>query len=475
MPRRSARLVVLVLVVFAAGLAGCGGGSRLDSAHAGRTLAYQPGLPNFDLEAVATWRDGAPGIDVYLGIPLVSLVFVRADSGYAARYERVVRLLERNGRVVQAEVTHTDTVRVAAYTASQAYEGVVVEERLAVPPGSYLVEVTVTDLASDKAALRRQAVEVAAAVPGQPAISRVRLEAKPAGARAFRPVVSMHVPSGIDSLRSIVELYHLAGAPEVEVGLRLLRFESDTTVARPPYWLSPTAGSLAYRGAIYDRPDTLQVSRRRLQNVDREAVVEFDLPHLTPGIYRIETEARAVDAAGPAERLLASTRDLSVKSTTFPQITLLDELVEALTYIAYPDEIKEIRAADTPEERKRRFDAFWGALVPNRQVAANVVKLYYSRVEEANLFFTSYKEGWKTDRGMVYVVLGPPYYVENRIDAEVWYYSYGERDPSSVYVFERVRAFERDDLFETYVLQRRSFYHQAWTEAMDRWRNGTVL
>ncbi len=36
--------------------------------------------------------------------------------------------------------------------------------------------------------------------------------------------------------------------------------------------------------------------------------------------------------------------------------------------------------------------------------------------------FTSYKEGWKTDKGMIFIVLGPPDKVQRSKDREVWTY-----------------------------------------------------
>jgi len=37
---------------------------------------------------------------------------------------------------------------------------------------------------------------------------------------------------------------------------------------------------------------------------------------------------------------------------------------------------------------------------------------YYRRVDFANANFGTFIEGWKTDRGMVYIVLGPPNDIE---------------------------------------------------------------
>ena len=40
----------------------------------------------------------------------------------------------------------------------------------------------------------------------------------------------------------------------------------------------------------------------------------------------------------------------------------------------------------------------------------------------ANQYFTSFKEGWKTDRGMVYMVFGPPDTAVLNGQQEIWEY-----------------------------------------------------
>ena len=40
------------------------------------------------------------------------------------------------------------------------------------------------------------------------------------------------------------------------------------------------------------------------------------------------------------------------------------------------------------------------------QKAKSLIAIYYNRIQNANLHFTTFKEGWKTDRGMIYVVFG---------------------------------------------------------------------
>jgi len=91
-------------------------------------------------------------------------------------------------------------------------------------------------------------------------------------------------------------------------------------------------------------------------------------------------------------------------------LTDLDKAVDQLIYIANPEDLDYIRAADTRLETAKRFIAFWKKQDPNPADEYNpVFKEYFSRVAYANEHFTTYSlEGWRSDRGMVLIILGAP-------------------------------------------------------------------
>jgi GWxTD domain-containing protein len=462
--------------VLAAGVvlgAACSGPSRLDSANAGRTVVYDPSVPNFDMEAVATRRDGETGVDLYLGIPRVSLAYLQRGDAYVAVYEVLIRLQDDESRRTVAEEVVVDTVRTGSFDETQSFAPLHRQQRVAVPPGTYRVDVLLTDLHADTYARRLQRVEL----PGLAAaalLSQIRLEGK-APKAPFAPVVAFHIPADTDSLRAVMQLYGVGAGADVALSMALLRFPHDTTHAAAPSWLMPSYGSLHYRGVVYEDADTLQRTQRLLESVDDDVTVTFSLPPLAEGIYRVAVQARRGGGAGAA--IATRERDLAVRHPSFPRVTTLEQMAEAVAYIARPEELERITAAqeEGPAQLKERFDAFWGSLVPNRRQAANLLKLYFSRVEEANLLFTTSKEGWRTDRGMVYIILGPPDYVDSRFDGEVWHYSRGDDTSANTFAFERVRVNPQDEAFDNYVLQRQPEYHTLWTRAVQQWRDGTVL
>lgn len=448
--------------------------SNMVSESSGRTIAYTPGLPNFDMEAISTLRGEQSGFDLYIGIPQASLVYLKRGAHYVARFEGVIQLLDAEGKTVLMERGLRDSVVARTYEETQSFEPLLFERRIHVSPGDYLVRCGIQDRTSEKTAARVQRLTVFGLGTAEPGVSRIRLEGK-SGPHPFEPVVSLHIPSNVDSLRTVVEFYNGPKEKPIDVGLVLLRFRSDEEVAVMPYWISPMMGSLGYRGIDYRSPEVIQRSVRRLRDPGDEILLEFTLPSLDEGVYRIEVTVQIPGEEGDKEVLLRQERELSVKAEDFPHVSGIDQMAEALIYIAREKELNEIRNAPTAEEKRRRFDAFWGSLVSNRQVAENLLKQYYGRIEEANLLFTSHKEGWKTDRGMVYTLLGAPVYVEIQFDTEVWYYSYSDRDPIHTFVFRRIRTLKGQETFQNYILARRPDYERTWTRAVNRWRDGSIL
>ncbi len=462
-PSPAPRLVLACLLVSALWPA-CAGPGPLDAPGAGRTTTYEPGLPSFDLEAVATVRDGVPGLDLYTSIPRHTLVFVRTDSSLTAAYELAVRIRDERGRGTEAFRSFGDTLTVGTAEEARAFVRIRRAERIALGPGTYVAEVHLEDRTSGEVAVRRQRVEVFAAEAAEPRLSRPVLWAEPDEGGAAVPVVALHLPASHDSLQARAQVHGApAGAALESV---LVRLTADTTVAAPPYWLSPSRGSLVYRGVDDDPADTVHVARLPPAGPD----VAVSLPDLGPGLYRLDLRLVGADGAWLAEQ----ERVISVKGPAFPRLATLDALTDALAYIAYPRERAFILAAETPQERRARFDAFWGALVPDRRVAADLLRRYFERVEEANLLFSSHKAGWKTDRGMIYIVFGAPGYVEETLEGEVWHYDYSGQDPAGRFVFERPLGFGRADALGHLVLVRQPVYERAWTRAIDGWRRGAV-
>ena len=95
-------------------------------------------------------------------------------------------------------------------------------------------------------------------------------------------------------------------------------------------------------------------------------------------------------------------------------VTNLDQAINELVYIATQDELNYIENSPNRAEKIKRFAEFWKKKDPDANDEENqAFDEYYNRVAYANDHFSNYMEGWKTDMGMVYIVLGKPDNVEH--------------------------------------------------------------
>lgn len=159
-----------------------------------------------------------------------------------------------------------------------------------------------------------------------------------------------------------------------------------------------------------------------------------------------------------------------VSDSDYPLINKRRQLVEPLRYLTTSKEFNDLQASH-PDSIKYLADQFWLSRAGSVERARNLVKAYYGRVQRANELFTSFKEGWKTDRGMIFIVFGPPNVVYRYSDREVWIYG----DDSSALQYRFTFSISRLPFSGFYhVLERHDNYRFIWGQAVDAWRSGRI-
>lgn len=82
---------------------------------------------------------------------------------------------------------------------------------------------------------------------------------------------------------------------------------------------------------------------------------------------------------------------------------------EDVTYIITPEERSSFLKLQTNEEREEFIEQFWLRRNPDPDSPENTFKEeHYRRIAYANEHFASGIPGWKTDRGRIYIMWGPP-------------------------------------------------------------------
>ncbi len=89
-------------------------------------------------------------------------------------------------------------------------------------------------------------------------------------------------------------------------------------------------------------------------------------------------------------------------------------LNEDVVYIISPEERSAFLQLETNEEREQFIESFWLRRSSNPDLPDNDFKEeHYRRIAYANEHFASGIPGWKTDRGRIYIIWGPPDEIES--------------------------------------------------------------
>jgi GWxTD domain-containing protein len=154
---------------------------------------------------------------------------------------------------------------------------------------------------------------------------------------------------------------------------------------------------------------------------------------------------------------------------SFPGVSNTREMIQCTRYIMSKDEYDKCLFA---EDQKAAIDKFWLGIGGSQERARELLRKYYSRVKEANKHYSSYLPGWKTDRGMIYIVMGQPYSTFSGQDSETWVYG-TEANPNALrFVFSKSKTARTENDF---VLERSPFYRDPFHMAVEYWRQGLVF
>lgn len=149
-----------------------------------------------------------------------------------------------------------------------------------------------------------------------------------------------------------------------------------------------------------------------------------------------------------------------VVNKSFPRFSKIEDLMKPLIFVCTQDEYAALQNA---KGDKAKFDKVILDITRDKEKAANFMKSYFKRVELANLYFSSFKEGWKTDRGMIYLIFGLPDEVSLNDSNETWHYN------NTRARFTFVKSGSVYDP-ENYVLLRDKRFMEPWFSTVDLWR-----
>lgn len=152
----------------------------------------------------------------------------------------------------------------------------------------------------------------------------------------------------------------------------------------------------------------------------------------------------------------------------FPKVSTHQAMIESVRYITSADEYDNLILS---KNQQKAIEDFWIGIAGNTERAKQLIKKYYGRVQIANEQFSTYKEGWRTDRGMIYIIYGSPDSFYEGSNQEVWIYGQEGSPYSTTFRFDKEQHILSDNVYN---LRRDPALKNPWYMAVDAWREGRI-
>ena len=409
-------------------------------------------------------------VEAYISIAYDQLAFTRSGEVFRADYDLNLRLIGPRGETVFDETA-------GGMSTTPLYEETISEDisrvqrfTFVVRPGEYELRIKLTDRVRNESREDNLDVHVPRYMENRLGISDILLadylgESSPdlpAGAvvdHAGTQVFTRQGHSYIPNTRGIYANFasSLLGYYEI-YGFNPIRQTDRDRFYRVEFFVNNSSGeTVLYYMRQHEKPGSASFNS-----------VEMNIQDLQPGTYTLQVSSSDL---GTGTSVTSSTDFVVLESYLSLAHSDYDKAVRQLRYIATERELRILRNV-SESERLRLFRSFWASRDPTPATRRNEALIeYYRRIAYANdRFDVPQLEGWATDRGMVYITLGLPDYIERESFAA------GSK-PTEVWVYNSMRLslFFMDEAgFGDYVLQNRQEYMERvqWRRQQHQQQDG---
>ena len=322
-------------------------------------------MVGFSYQKTLIWEDGHPYLLIYVSIPANELTFIRQDTEFVTNF--AISAYMRHGEVEIGDI-YIDRKAFPEYETTVSYYELRSELKIGpFEPGEYTLEVELRDLQTQAVSRQREIVKI----PDKP-----------------ESELTFSTPIFIAKKDSVILGYLI---------FNVYDFRENKTPFAVYYKIGDRTDSIILSGDKVTYPCTLYVRADEKQ-----------------GTYQLRVGDKVYE-----DTLLVG---------PYLDWKYIDNY-EVLSYIATSEEMDAFRKAKTRAEREQLWKEFWEKRDPTPGTPHNEYKeTYLERVEYANVHFRETQEGWRTDRGRIYILLGPPDEVESHPfeleykPYEIWYY-----------------------------------------------------
>ncbi len=386
-------------------------------------------LPKFNIDIINRQKNNNETLlDVFIQIPYSNLRFVKNDNIYSSHFNIELVFIDETTNNVLQNISWVEEVKTKNTEQTNSVSSFKLSlKKISIPPGTYRIVCNLEDLESHKVASFDSKFTVRNFNSTLYASDILLINTDPDYhvKNKLLPNISRIIPYGNKVIKGFYEIYSLT---DTTLNVKyLIQKNNKKILAEIESKLDIKKGKNNFIPVI---PDTgLQLGKYTLK------AIITTLNNKTVAVIRKSFKYVIGDFAIP--------------------IDSLDTAIRQMEFITNADEQEYLLNAPTYSEKVNRFLAFWKSKDPTPETTYNEVLIeYFRRVQFANNTFTGYKEGWRSDMGMIYITLGPPDEVERHpMD--------GANYPYEVWSYSRInRAFVFIDRtgFGDYKLQNTNYY-----------------
>lgn len=340
------------------------------------------GTPNFicNIQNVAG-DSGSSELVVSIKIPYDELLFLKSRDGFRAKAEITITLNDENNEQTYLESFNIN-VSADNYDSTSSrtlfhYFSTTIDSK----PGDFTFHCQVTDLDSRSSAQLVQKITLQDFAAEGLSISDLTLFDATQLSEEYRDMIREMFADTFDELSNFVvakfEVYSNSTSEKLIIEYDLVDFRS-----RPIQSGKVAFPKKGYRTGVF---------------------LPFSPSLLSGGIHEVSLKIEDGDDKKEFQR------KLQTRFSPHPFLpNNLQTAIEQMRYVAEKNEVQRILKAPV-EDQKKMFEEFWEAKDPSPGTPVNELMVeYYQRVAFSNLHFSSLRDGWKTDMGMVYILYGPP-------------------------------------------------------------------
>lgn len=337
-------------------------------------------------------------VSVFMQIPYNTVQFVKHDTKYIAHYEAVIAVQTKKGSQLGSEVWQ-DSIIVDEYNHTMSTsKNRTLMVSYKIPHGKYQIMGTLSDLDTKKVGKNSVAVD----------------------ASKYRNKRYLHTPILLEKFDG-----NWGFGEDLIPAINNQSFDIENGLL---FYISGKVpdGTYQLRNQYLNKQDELlfeEVIEDSTNNGFFKHIVQLPQDKIKGIKIKLRAEFFQKNEA------IDKTVTVVLKKSGISKLVVdIDDALDQMRYILSSKERKKIKKTSIAKNEEL-FRDLWKKRDPTPETTANeLMDEYYRRVNYANTHFGGFMEGWETDMGMVYIILGPPDDIEKYIDHqyqkpyESWYY-----------------------------------------------------